>query len=78
MANSTFRDMTPDEVDARQRCHHERRAADSFVCPHCDFETGASAYVSDTAVCHCSACGRDFFAWTVPGTIHVSAKLNPQ
>jgi len=72
----TFRDMTFAERDALQHRWHERRAADTFRCPHCDADTGASAYPeAGAAVCTCHACGEEFFAWTVPGTIHVSAKL---
>jgi transcription elongation factor Elf1 len=71
-----LRDMTPDEAEKRRHVSHERRAADEFMCPRCGTWSGMSASTPDTAVIKCHGCGRDYFAWTVPGTIHVTAKTD--
>ena len=71
----SFRDMTPAEAETLKLRHHDARAADEFCCPHCGTATGLSSYISDAAVARCHSCDGEFYAWTVPGTIHVSAKL---
>lgn len=74
----SFRDMTPAEAETLKMRHHERRAADQFTCPHCGATTGLSASVSEAAVARCHQCDGEFYAWTVPGLIHVSAKLKTE
>lgn len=72
---TAFRNLSAAEMKDIGHRWHERRSADTFRCPHCDADTGASSFVSDPAVCRCPRCEREFYSWTVPGTIHVSAKL---
>lgn len=72
---NTFRDLTAEEAETLKYRNHQRRAADTFQCPHCDFITGASTNVIEPAVCKCSACGQEFFAWAKPGLVHISARL---
>jgi predicted RNA-binding Zn-ribbon protein involved in translation (DUF1610 family) len=71
----TFRKLTAHEQELLNLVNHERRSADSFQCPHCGSITGASTCVTSAAICKCHACGGEFFAWAVPGLIHVSARV---
>lgn len=73
---TTFRDLTTAEEDIRRSRPHDSRSADTFACPHCKADTGLSSFVSDPAACVCPRCGKPFAAWTVPGLIHVTAKLS--
>lgn len=71
---NTFRDLTQDEAEKLKAREHQRRTADRFQCPHCDFITGASTFVTEACMCECTACGQEFFAWAEPGLIHITAR----
>jgi acetone carboxylase gamma subunit len=70
-----LRDMTQDEAYRLKLRGHEHREADNFVCPYCGTNSGVASSSPEAAVVCCFKCSKEYFAWTVPGTIHVSAKL---
>lgn len=74
-ASPPLRNPTADEAANLRLRGHELRAADSFSCPRCKTDSGISSSVPEAAVIKCHWCGCEYFAWTVPGAIHVSAKL---